>query len=856
MNRLPAIAMTGHLMWTRSGTVWATWRLNGLAKGFGSSQKQAWSQAYHQDLFQSIRGEYLLLGLTADLDPISIVNRMLANVDMNDSPAWAMETMLTLDALAERPLGKREFWLCAPLRVGGAAQAASTARRSAEVAARDLLSLPMRPPTPKEILSALQAAGKIEEQLPAAFEPHRSTVAEQVWIAAHSQTRGLGLDLSAPDQSGRTLGGVAQQYGADEIPQRVASAAVFPNPVIDEGGQSDITSKLEKFDPFSRRYVKIQNLREESTSYQVLLALAGTPKGGWETPAVDWVGRIDELGVEADWALRLNVLAGRDAARRNKRAEINLTDQLDQQDGTAAITGSGGALSETAATLAEYHAALNRSDKEVEIQATMILAIGGPTAEEARTRAQFLQKDFKGIDFTFDIPLGAQEALWWGMQPGVPTSRQVREFVEITSGAMFSTMVPLTSTDLGDPTGMLFAQNITSGTERPVLLDFESHILADVSASIAFVAEPGAGKSTALKSVLGANFDRGARIVLIDRTVLMEYAKFAESLAPEQTAVVDLTEPSWSLDPLRIFGAREGAAAAQTLMSALLGVPARSREGARLSKVLGPEYAAEHELTSMGALYRHLQELGTSGDVQAETLADLMGLYVDKHFGKVLFDSELPALDLSKRAIAFLTHGVALPEADEINNPKLFDEMPIEKLFGRAMYALLVTISRQVCFADDEDLAVFAVDEVFHVTASPEGQQQLKIFYRDGRKHKAGVAVASQDAHDFGDELSRGMIKTRVVMRQTDRALAAGNLDWFHEGLGQDPAMVDIVTKDLSPIGPDGHVALDRRGEALYLDIQGRMGKIRVALPQEPDRRKAVLSTPSKRVSAEERVPA
>ncbi len=855
MNRLPAIAMTGHLMWTRSGTVWATWRLNGLAKGFGSSQKQAWSQAYHQDLFQSIRGEYLLLGLTADLDPISIVNRMLANVDMNDSPAWAMETMLTLDALAERPLGKREFWLCAPLRVGGAAQAASTARRSAEVAARDLLSLPMRPPTPKEILSALQAAGKIEEQLPAAFEPHRSTVAEQVWIAAHSQTRGLGLDLSAPDQSGRTLGGVAQQYGADEIPQRVASAAVFPNPVIDEGGQSDITNKLEKFDPFSRRYVKIQNLREESTSYQVLLALAGTPKGGWETPAVDWVGRIDELGVEADWALRLNVLAGRDAARRNKRAEINLTDQLDQQDGTAAITGSGGALSETAATLAEYHAALNRSDKEVEIQATMILAIGGPTAEEARTRAQFLQKDFKGIDFTFDIPLGAQEALWWGMQPGVPTSRQVREFVEITSGAMFSTMVPLTSTDLGDPTGMLFAQNITSGTERPVLLDFESHILADVSASIAFAAEPGAGKTTAFKSVLGANFDRGARMVLIDRTVLMEYAKFAESLAEKQTAVVDLTEPLWSLDPLRIFGAREGAAAAQTLMSALLGVPARSTEGARLSKVLGPEYAAEHELTSMGALYRHLQELGKGGDVQAETLADLMGLYVDKHFGKVLFDSELPALDLSKRAIAFLTHGVALPEADEINNPKLFDEMPIEKLFGRAMYALLVTISRQVCFADDNELAVFAVDEVFHVTASPEGQQQLKIFYRDGRKHKAGVAVASQDAHDFGDELSRGMIKTRVVMRQTDRALAAGNLEWFHEGLGQDPAMVDIVAKDLSPIGPDGRGNRPSRRGALPRH-PGPNGEDPRRAPTGARRRKAVLSTPSKRVSAEERVPA
>lgn len=851
--RLPVVAMTGHLMWTRTGTVWATWRLNGLAKGFGSSDMRAWSKLHHQNLFQSVRGEYLILGLTADLDPVSVVNRMLENVDIDQSPAWAMETMLTLDALAERPLGKREYWLSAPLRMGSAKQKAGAAWRNVDTSFRDLVSLPVNPPTPKEILAALQTAGKLEEQLPVAFEPHRASVAEQVWIATHSQTRGLGIDNAAPEPAGRTLGGVAQQYGEDDPSDRFTSPAVFPNPLLDEGGQTDLTNKLAKFDPFSRRYLKVQNLREETTSYQTLMALAGTPKGGWETPAIDWVGRIDELGVEADWALRLNVIAAGEAARRNKRAETNLNDQLDQQDGTASITGSGGQLVQTAATLQDYHSELNRSDKEVEVQATMILAVAGPTAEEARSRAQFLQKDFKGIDFTFDIPLGAQEALWWGMQPGVPTSRQVREFVEITTGAMFASMVPLTSSELGDRTGMMLAENVTSGTARPVLLDFEAHVLADVSASIACAAEPGAGKSTLLKTLLGANHDRGARIVVIDRTVLMEYAKFAESLAKEQTAIVDLTDPMWSLDPLRVFGARAGAAAAQTLMSALLGIPARSREGARLSKVLGPEYAAEHELTSLGALYTHLQELGKGGDVQAETLSDLMGLYVDKHFGKVLFDSQLPALDLSKRAIAFLTHGVSLPDADEINNPKLFDEMPIEKLFGRAMYALLVSISRQVCFADDDDLAVFAVDEVFHITASPEGQQQLKIFYRDGRKHKAGVAVASQDARDFGDELSRGMIKTRVVMRQTDRKLAAGNLEWFHEGLGEDPSMVDLVTQDLSPIGANGQVAPDRRGEALYLDVQGRMGKIRVALPQEPERRKTVLSTPSRAITPAER---
>ncbi len=837
--RLPATAMTGHLMWTRTGTVWATWRLEGLAKGFGSSDTSTWSKLYHQNLFQSIRGEYLLLGLTADLDPVSVVNRMLEGVDIERSKAWALETMLTLDSLAEKPLGKREFWLSAPIRSGNVKQRMSAIGRNAETSARDLLSLPVRPPSNKEVLAALQSAGKIEEQLPADFAPHRATVAEQVWIASHSQTRGLGLDNAAPDTSGRTLGGVAQQYGADELPDRTVGSVVFPNPLIDEGGQTELPSKLAKYDPFTRRYVKIQNLREETTSYQVLLALAGTPKGGWETPAVDWVGRIDELGVDADWAIRLNVIAAGDAARRNKRAEANLTDQLDQQDGTAAITGSGGSLVTTARTLQEYHAELNRSDKEVEVQASMILAVAGPTPDEARARAQFLQKDFKGIDFTFDIPLGAQEALWWGMQPGSPTSRQVREFVEITTGAMFATLVPITSSDLGDAKGMLFAANITSGTERPVLLDLEGQAEADISGSIGLVGEQGGGKSTTIKAILGATHDRGASIIMIDRTGTREYATFAHSLDPTETVICDVVNPIYSLDPLRLFGAREGATHVLTLMTALLGVDVLSDIGATLADVLDPDYVAVHNLRDLGRLHAHLRELGES-DPEARSIAKRMSLYVGKQFGQVLFDSDLPALDLSKRGIAFLTAGLALPTQIELEQNKI----PYQKAFGRAIYALLTSISRRICFADDSKLSVFAVDEVHHITMSPEGDQEMDAWYREGRKYKASVIAASQDAPSLGK--NRGQIKNRLVFRQTDEDLAVANLEWFNKGLGEDRDMINLVTQDLSPLGAGGRVADDRRGEALFRDARRRMGKIRVSLPHVTERRTAVLSTPSR----------
>lgn len=844
--RIPATAMTGHLMWTRPGTLWATWRLQGLPKGFGNSEVNQLSRIAHRALFQSVLGEYLLLGITADLDPEVVVNAMLADVDIAEHPGWAEEALLTLDSLSERPLGKREFWISVPLRAGSWKNTALTGLRQLESSARELLSLPLRPPSKEEIRAAMLAAARIEEALPAAFEPTRATVAEQVWLAVHAQNRGLGLDPAAPIADGAQVGGSAYQR---TMSSGFTSPAVFPEPLLDEGGQTDLEGKLSRLNPLTRRYLKVVDVRQETTSYQVMLALAGSPKGGWES-SLDWVGRLDEIGIPADWAFRVTAAPARDAQHRNRRSEANLTDQMDQQEGTAAITGSGGELDEVARTLFDFHQALTSSDKEVEVQLALIIAIGAPTADEARDRAAYLVKDFRTMDFTLDVPLGSQEQLWWAMQPGVPSSRPVREFTELTTGAMAATLTPLSSSELGDPQGIYFADNITSGTARPVMLDLWGQVTGDVSGSIGIAGEPGGGKTVAIKDTLGAVHDRGGRFVAIDRTQAREYGTFAESLDPEHTTIADLTEPQYSLDPLRVFGPKIGASQMLTLCSALLGVPARSPEGIMLAELLDADAATAIGLRNAGALLERLRELSAE-DAAAKNLAGLMGLYSRTEYGKVLFDASLPALDLNSRGIVFLTHGVALPDRDEIDNPSLFAEMGVEKLFGRAMYALLTRIAREICFGRRHELTVFAADEVAHITASPQGAAELTTFLRDGRKHGAPVILASQDARDFGDDITRGLIKNRILMRQTDTDLAIENLEWFHKGFGESPELVRLVTEQLSPLGVDNKVPLERRGEGIMRDARGRMGKIRKTVSLRPARRQATLSTPGQTTSRE-----
>lgn len=837
--RNPATAMAGHLMWTRTGTVWATWRLEGRPKGFGDSDVSLVSRTSHQKLFHSVLGEYLLLGLTADLDPVVVVNAMLDGVDMTAHAGWAEEALLTLDHLTERPLGKREFWLSVPLRAGNLKNTALASMRRFDEAARELLVLPLRPPSTSEVQAALHAAAHIEEALPADFVPVRATAAEQVWILGHAHTRGLGVDLAAPTPDSASVGG-ATRYEPNA--GRYTSAAALPDAILDEGGQSDPDGRLARLNPLSRRFLKVSSTREETTSYQVLLAMASTPKSGWEL-GLDPMGRLDSIGFPVDWALRITASKASDVRHRNKRTETNLADQMDQQEGTASITGSGGELDEAAIALREYHEALNASDKEVEVQASLLLAIGAETPKEARDRAAFLVKDFRAIDFTFDIPLGGQEALWWAMTPGTPTSRIVREFSEITTGSIFATLLPLTSTDLGDPRGIYFADNISSGTARPVMLDLWGQVQGDVSGSIGIAGEPGGGKSVTMKDILGKVHDRGGRFVVIDRTTLREYGRFAESLDPDQTSVVDLVDPAFSLDPVRVFGPRVGAGHMLTLCSALLGVPARSPEGIMLVETLDPERIESTGVTSSAALLAFLQELSAREPV-AKNLAGLMGLYSRTQYGRVLFDDTLPPLDLHSRGIVFLTYGVALPDDNEINNPNLFAEMGLDKLFGRAMYALMTRMGREICFRDRNDFAMFGLDEAAHVTAVAQGLAELTQFFRDGRKHGAAAVVASQDARDFGDEIARGLIKNRILTRQTDTDLAAANLEWFQKGFGNDPELVTLVSEQLSPLGPDNKVPANRRGEALMRDARGRMGKIRKTVSLRPERREATLTTP------------
>lgn len=828
-----ALFMRDHLMWTRSGVIWATWRLTGLPYGIASDEAGQLVRAQHRALFQGLRGEALLLGVHGTCPAREAVASLVDGVD-RPSAEWEREVSLFAAQTEANPVEERTYWLSVPLATSDLRGKFRSLATIVEAEARLALALPRRVPSLADIRDAHRAASRIADLLPKAFQARPAQPSELIWLAERAVRRGL-----------RAVSDIARPHVATPS-EHVVPASAMTGVFLDEGGTTDLEKRPLLRNPFTRRFLKVHGARSASPSYQVMLTLAHGPKGGWEVPGVEWLAALDASDVPLDWAIRLSIASGEDVRRRNRSAELSLRDQLLQQDGDGddSLIGPGAQLGDVATSLRDYAAALGRSENEVEVQATVILAIGAATASEAQRRANVVQEQFRLSDFIFDPPLGGQQQLWSAMLPGVPTSALVRELAQLTTGHEFASAVPLVSSELGDETGLHLGRNLGTGRNVPVFLDPGATIQADRSASIGIVAELGAGKSFTLKKIAGDMVDRGARVFIIDRTESREYATFASSLLPDSTAVVDLARPNYSLDPLRLFGAEAGSRHAQSLFSSLLGVRPRDELGVELSRLLEPATAKHRGLTSLGALRRHLA-MGPNEAIQRRMLG-LIDLIASTELGAVLFDDSLEPVDLDARAIIPLTAGLALPTAQELDRQHLFEELPLDKIFGRAMYALLTGIARQIAFRSRE-LAVFCADECHHITTSPEGQGYVLDFLRDGRKHNALAMLASHDPHDFGDVRARGLIPIRLVMRHTDPLLAERALGWLERGLELDSTLIREVTEGLSPAGPDGFVSPERRGEALFRDSRQRIGKIRIVPSLRPDRRAALGSTPDTR---------
>ncbi|MCB5910396.1 ATP-binding protein [Streptomyces pinistramenti] len=841
--RIPVRHVAKNVIWTRQGTCWALWRVEGSGHAQSSRTVKERRLRALEALVKQLHGESMLMSLCPQIDPADVVRKMTDGVDLAASERYAQLATRVWDQLECMELTGRADFLAVPLPAGGRTQAAGMAFDAARAEMALQLGLLPAPVSAREEQRRQAQARDLAAAWPSSVALRAATEAEILWIYGHSARRGV-LEPLLPEPDRGT--GRGRGRGAAALGQAVVAEGAAPDGEAEEGEGAAVRGR------FGRRWLQVATPWGES--YQTFLSLAEMPDR-FAFPGSEYLAALDEFAFPVDWVMRLNVTTGAVAARKARRQARELAGQPQEYEGEPA--GAPEKVFEAAEGIEDFSSAVTRTRSEVEVRAMGTLCVWGATPAEAEARAADLTTHFGGNDYTFTRPLGEQESLFYGMLPGARTPKVMASYAQVLLARDFAMAGAFSGSALGDAKGPLYGLQLSGGGTRPVLTDWSLGPRKSASASAAFIGELGGGKSVAMKSavygILAAGRKAGVpgsrgRAVIVDRTPQQEWLRFAQA-CPGTTQVITLDDQAQvSLDPLRTI--RDPAQAqrrTESFLTLLLGIAPMSEQGVTLSEAIEATLAGAQP--SLAGLVEGLRARGKS-DVTAYALARQLSAVARKDLARALFDPALPVVDTTQAdAVVFAVANLALPKEHELAADRLA-KLEFEKTFGRAALYLIAALCREICFALPHEFCVAVWDECWWLTSSPEGMALLLELVRDGRKHAAGVLAGSHDGEDIGPEASatgkvvRGLFPRKFLFRQTDVALARRGLEF----LDLDPAdaeLVELVTAGLSPMDVCDEVRAQRAGECLHRDLYGRVGGMQVVIPADERAAAAIHSDPA-----------
>ncbi|MFJ5850506.1 ATP-binding protein [Streptomyces sp. NPDC092903] len=845
--RLPVRHISGHLIWTTAATVWAVWRVDTENYTHASKSTKRERLDSLESLFKSLRGEALLLSLCPSVDAASVVTRMTAGVDLDQSPEYVDLALKVLDQLQDLELTGRVDFLAVPLAHLDFKQQTRAVISSMQAEVMGTLGLPVAPISVSEERQRLEQAYRLAAGWPSGIKMRPATEAEILWIYGHSARRGLSEPILPEDGAPRALRG------------RGHAVAAHTQVILDEGGRGNRPSKGPT-NPFKRRYLRATT--EFGDSYQAFCVLAEMPEA-FRFPGSEYLAALDEFNFPVDWAVRLHVESGSKAEPKSRRQQRELAHQRGEYDGET--SGVPASLDKASFALDEYRDRLTASSTEVEIRATVATCVWGTTADEADERARSLANHFGGNDYTLVRPTGDQVALFHGMLPGTKMPGPMHDYTQYLLARDFAMSMPFCGAGLGDDSGSLFGLQLNGGGVRPVLVDFSHGPRVNASASAAFVGELGSGKSVAMKCAMysilttghrtGQRNSRG-RALVIDRTPQQEWSRFANA-CPGTTQIINVDENAGvSLDPLRVFRGPRAARYTESFLTPLLDIGSMSIEGITLAEAieatrLGPK-------PSMNALIGTLADRARSSDADepndasvraaASELVRKLRSLAKKDLGRVIFDGSLSVVRITDSdSIVFAVDRLGLPTKEELSEHRL-PSLEVEKRFGWRLMYLMTALCREVAFADPQEFAGVFLDECWWLTSSAEGSNLMLELIADGRKHNAGAFAGSHDPYDIGPKSEigdkiRALLSHIFVFRHRGKALAARCLEF----LDLDPAdeeMLKVITENLSPLNVSETERVLRAGEGLYRDLRKRIAGIKVLIPADEAAAAAITTTP------------
>ncbi|MFB8006007.1 ATP-binding protein [Nocardia sp. NPDC056000] len=816
----PTVAIRGNLQFTHSGLVTATYFITPLGYGLRKASDKFDVKAAHHALINSLPNGSLLLGIQAGLNTLDVLSKMVEGVDLDESESYAIEVVAAYERVRAIGPQTRIFLLSMP--VGSANPGMSgLARMWRGATPADLSGV-----TRADIEGYEEKAAEILSRIGGEFDPVPVPAALFQWLWEHYLSRGAAGDPVAPTRVG----------ALDDV-----TAAVFRSAALDEGAQTDSGRRLRpSFVPVIK---VVQPDFEFRPSYQAMLTPHSFPYAGMTFPGgSEFLNVIEGLGdVTVDWGIRVSTRPAEQVLKNNETNLRRLGEQMDQRD--QEVSFAQNTLMSKAQMLGEYNTHFEVNGGESEVSFTTVIAVGGSSREATMDAVNLLKRRYRRFQVELTAPLGAQVDLWSMMVPGSPHRRAFDDFAHIVPSDMWAGFVPFTSSQIGDDSGPVIGVNLMSGHFEPIHFGIMEAALHDLSASFAVTGELGSGKSYLLKLIAALVNDMGGQFLAIDRSQVGEWEHFASAI--DDAVVIDLANPTVSLDPLRLFDPRIAGERTLDSILPLLDLSPTSGAGAAASSLLTPRGIAEHRIHSLVDLFQvvlRLRDTPGIGDEYAD-LASRLGTVADRV--PVLFNPKLATLRLDAAATVIRSHQVALPSAEELTTPHLYNRLPLTKRLGTALYELVGVAAREAFLRDNGRFGLLIGDEAHHFTQTQVGAAVTSDFSRDGRKHLAAIGLASHDpATDF-QGAAHNLIPNRFVFRQRDEVLARNSLEWLGVDLEEAPYLLQILREETSPpIGPGRQVPEERRGEMFMRDALNRIGRGKILGPARPERAAAITSTP------------
>ncbi|OKH76751.1 hypothetical protein EB73_02350 [Mycobacterium sp. SWH-M3] len=816
----PTVSVFSNLRRMRDGSVWADYRMSGLAYGFTSDERKYDTLVHHRNLFRKLPDQSVIAGVIAAMNPDEIMSRVVGGTDLN-RPSWREECEGKREFFSSTVRAtERIFTLSFPVissdMVSDWTGLGAAGRRSRE---RDRA----------EMTKAADLAAGIISQLPSVFSFEPLTAAQMVWLWNHALSRG----------------GPAEIFPTP-MPTNVASpAGAFSMAEFDEGER-----RAEKKRWLPSSFAPLVKITQPGRigggeSWQTLLAIEALPLEGLQFPGSEFFTIADRVdGFDVDWAVRISKTPREQAISRNNKNLRRLNEQVDERD--SEVSFAHDTLSEQVMLLREYTSHLETNDDEIEVALCPIFAVAGPNRAACEKGALELVQKFERPRIKVVAPLGGQRELWAAMNPGGTAHRAVSDFSHVTISEYAAATVPCATNHVGDTRGPILALNLSGRRHQPVHTEWWRETVKDASSAVAIAGELGSGKTWLIMFKLFTLVDNGGQYLAIDRTDSGEYARPTSTL--RHKVIVDLMRPQWSIDPIRTLRSDLGVDAAVELLTPLFECEANSPMGITLGEVLRPEW----NVTSIPGLLRVLQagvDAGKMPDGSGkglpagwDELHRHLSFWSGRRYAAALFDPNLPAMDLNAEGIVIRTNRVEVPTTEEMSSR---ESLSPSKVFGRAIYGLSMELGRQAFQLNKARPAAVALDEAYHVTSTPTGLARTARLARDGRKDNISLILGSHDpVADYPAGTALDLIPTRYVMRHRDESLARRSLQWLGIDPNRNPHIVRDLTTNTAPKGPDGKVIRGREGEGYMRDARGNIGRIKVLGPSSPIRREAMSTTP------------